>query len=290
MKTIPFVPFPLKTALKMSKSLTPFSIRLIKLFPQLDLWLSQSGTNIKPRDYLAIAMLASGFWFLIMFTLTFPLFVSFSAGIFSIGISFVISFVAFLTILYYPQLIVVKRLRDIDRNLFFALRHIIIHIKSGVSLFDSIQSVASANYGMLSVEFGKVVKEVRSGTPLTDSLENLIYRNPSVTLRRVVWHMVNSIKAGVDIGESISIMLRNLSDERMVEIRKYGSELNPLALMYMMFAVIIPTLGLTFLVVFSMFSGFQIQQELFYMFLIVLAVFQFGFIGIVKSKRPQVEI
>ena len=125
---------------------------------------------------------------------------------------------------------------------------------------------------------------------ITDSLVNLIYRNPSVTFRRTIWHIINSIKAGVDIGGSLAVMLQNLSDEQMVNIRKYGSQLNPLALMYMMFAVIIPTMGLTFLLIFSMFAGFDFQPGFLILLIVGLVIFQFAFIGIIKSRRPQVDL
>src|SRR3989344_5993281 len=220
-----------------------------------------------------------------MFSIMFPVFMKFGIPVLAIALSVVAAMAAFMNIVYYPKLAVVRRVRDIERNLFFALRHVIVHIKSGVSLFDAIESIASADYGKLSEEFTRVAKAVSSGTSLTDALEDMIYRNPSTLLRRSLWQIINSIKAGVDIGDSLSSMLKSLAENQIVDIKKYGSQLNPLALMYMMCAVIIPTLGLTFLVVFSMFTGITLQQSFFYLFLILSVVFQFSFIGIIKSKR-----
>ncbi|HLC59631.1 MAG TPA: type II secretion system F family protein [archaeon] len=290
MKTIPFVPFPVKTAVQMSRSFLPFAIRLLKLFPDLEMWLSQSDTPIKDREYMSIALFSFSFWFLMMFSIMFPVFMKFGIPVLAIALSVVAAMAAFMNIVYYPKLAVVRRVRDIERNLFFALRHVIVHIKSGVSLFDAIESIASADYGKLSEEFTRVAKAVSSGTSLTDALEDMIYRNPSTLLRRSLWQIINSIKAGVDIGDSLSSMLKSLAENQIVDIKKYGSQLNPLALMYMMFAVIIPTLGLTFLVVFSMFTGITLQQSFFYLFLILSVVFQFSFIGIIKSKRPSTEL
>ncbi len=289
---IPFVPFPPKAAVKMSRSFFPLSARLVKMFPDLDVQLRQSNMEMNAKDYLSIALFAFSFWFFLMFVATFPLFVKMSLmmGLFSLGLSFIVSLVVFMNILYYPKLIVARRVNNMERNLVFSLRYIVIQIKSGVPLFDAFESVAGAGYGALSAEFGRLVKEVSSGIALTDAIENLIYRNPSIILRRVLWQMVNSIKSGVDVGNSLSLMLQNISQEQMVEIRKYGSQLNPMALMYMMFAVIIPTLGLTLLMVFSLFSGFTFQQSMFYLILVVLTVFQFSFIGIIKSRRPRVEL
>jgi flagellar protein FlaJ len=289
---IPFVPFPVKVAVKMSRSFLPISNKLIKLYPGLETQLAQSNIEIKTKDYLSIAVFSSFFWFFLIFLITFPFLVkvSLTMGIFSLAISTIFGFAVYLNIIYYPKLVIARRVRDIEKNLVFALRHMLIQIKSGVPVFNAFESVAYANYGLLSVEFNKLSKEVISGTPLTDALENLIYRNPSNILRRVLWQILNSIKAGVDVGNSLSILLQNISNEQLVEIRKYGAQLSPLALMYMMFAIIIPTLGLSLIVILSLFSGFSFNQAFFYLFLIVLSVFQFSFIGIIKSRRPRVEL
>lgn len=289
---IPFVPIPVKPAAKVSRGLLPVSTKLLKMFPQLGIELSQSNFPVKDREYLSIAMFSSMLWFVIVFAITFPFLVKVSTtmGVFSVLISLMMAFISFFNIIYYPKLLIARRVKDIEKNLIFALRHIIIQIKSGVPLFNAFESVAEAGYGMLSVEISKMVKEVSSEVALPDALENLIYRNPSIILRRVLWQIINSIKAGVDIGDSLSLLLQNISNEQIVEIRKYGSQLSPLALMYMMTAIIIPTLGITLLIVFSLFSSISFSPSFFYLFLILLTVFQFSFIGIVKNRRPRVEI
>ena len=97
------------------------------------------------------------------------------------------------------------------------------------------------------------------------------------------------MRAGGDIGKTLKIIANDLSEEQKVKIRKYGSQLSPMALMYLMLSVIMPTLGITFLLIFSSFTGFTMPPIFFYMVLAILAVFQFMFIGMIKSRRPAVE-
>lgn len=85
-------------------------------------------------------------------------------------------------------------------------------------------------------------------------------------------------------------MVENLTNEQKVQIRKYGSQLNPMAMMYMMVAVIIPSLGITFIIIMSSFSGFEVTKSIFWSILGFIAFFQFMFIGLIKSRRPPVEI
>ena len=85
----------------------------------------------------------------------------------------------------------------------------------------------------------------------TVALEELALKNPSLDFRRTLWQVTSAIKSGADLGNTLENIVQNLSEEHKVAIRRYGSQLNPLAMMYMMLAVIIPSLGITFLIIFS---------------------------------------
>ena len=53
-----------------------------------------------------------------------------------------------------------------------------------------------------------------------------------------------------------------------------------------MLGAIIPSLGLTFLIILSTFPQIDIGEEVFWGMLIFLAIGQFMFLGIIKSSRP----
>lgn len=292
MKPIPFVPFPMERAVKISRIFLWASSRLVKLNPFLSNELFQAGMEINDREYLSVAIFSSLFWFILIFSLFT------SVGVLSgrnfvylaLAFSFLLSGVCFFYIIFYPNLIISKKNREVERNLLFAIRHLFIQVKSGVSLFDAMISISKGNYGVVSEEFDKCTKEIATGKGETDALEELAFRNPNPIFKRVVWQLVNSMRAGGNIGNTLNMMAQNLSEEQRVKIRKYGSQLNPLALMYLMFSVILPTLGISFLIIFSSVSGFQLPRTVFYLISTILLVFQFSFIGIVKNRRPSVEI
>jgi archaeal flagellar protein FlaJ len=289
---IPFVPFPVRQALKMSKPLLWPASQLIKTNPFLGRSLLEAGIKIKDREYMAMAMFSALFWFLIIFTTFSCMSAIFHKDIMTLtlGFSSIISIMALSYILFYPNLSISKKNVDVDKNILFAIRHMFIQVKSGVSLFDSMVSVSRGNYGVVSDEFNTCTKEIATGTEESVSLENLAFRTPNQSLKRVIWQVVNSMKAGGDIGNTLSQMASHLSEEQKVKIRQYGSTLSPMALMYLMLTVILPTLGVTFMVIFSTFSGIQIPETIFYLLLAVLGVFQFMFVGLIKSRRPSVEI
>ena len=206
------------------------------------------------------------------------------------GVSLIIGFLSFFYIILYPRLIIARKVKDLEKNLLFALRHLLIQVKSGVPLFDGLVSVSNGNYGLISKELKECAKKISTGLDQTIALEEVALKNPSLHFRRVLWQITSSIRTGADLGGTLESIVHNLSEEQKVMIRKYGSQLNPLAMMYMMLAVIIPSLGITFLIIFSAFSGIAVTESLFFVILIFLAFFQFTFIGIVKSRRPPVEL
>jgi flagellar protein FlaJ len=198
-------------------------------------------------------------------------------------------FISFYFIIFYPKLTLKKRVRTLEKNLLFALRHMLIEIKSGVPLFDSLVGI-SVGYEELSDEFQKIVRNINAGKSQIESLNEASERNPSLYFRRALWQIVNAIKAGSDIGNTLEVITNDLSDKQINEIKSYGQELNPWTMMYMIVAVIAPSLGVTFLIILSSFSGITIPNMIFPMILLGLFLFQIFFIGFVKSKRPSVTV
>ena len=291
---IPFVPFPLDMARVIVKPLYGIGTRLTKIFPSLSIKLNQADMDIQPREYLSIAFFALWFWTTITFSSFFILFLLVTLPenfIFLMTIvPLTIGFIAFMYVILYPDLIISKKSRDLDKNLLFALRHLQIQVKSGIPLFDSLVSISQGKYGLISDEFKNCVKKISTGEPEINTLEELVFRNPSLFFRRVIWQISNAIRTGADLGNTLDAIVDNLSNEQKVAIRRYGSQLNPLSMMYMMTAVIMPSLGITFLILLSTFSGLAVSEFLFWFILCILIVFQFSFVGIVKSRRPTIEL
>jgi flagellar protein FlaJ len=146
----------------------------------------------------------------------------------------------------------------------------------------------STGYEKLSDEFMKIVKNINAGKSQIEALNEASERNPSLYFRRALWQIVNAIKAGSDIGNTLEVITNDLSDKQINEIKSYGQELNPWTMMYMIVAVIAPSLGVTFLIILSSFSGISIPELIFPAILLGLFLFQIFFIGFIKSKRPSI--
>jgi flagellar protein FlaJ len=290
---IPFLPFPYSKIMDITEHLLGLGENLSKLFPSLEFDLEQAEIRISPRRWGAIALFAFFFYFIFISCMMF----SFTALLAKTEIlnSLIISLMSGLAIgsasmfflLFYPKLSATRKIKDVDKNLSYVLHHILVEVRSGVPLYNCFVSIGKNDYGILSVEFRKIVNEINTGKSEVDALEKMTRDNPSFHLRRVMWQLINALKSGADVGSTMKEIVEHLSIDQRVSIKKYGSQLNPLALMYMMFAVIFPTLGITFLLVLSSFTGMQMDMELVLMGIMgSLVFFQFMFVGLIKSRRP----
>jgi len=285
---IPFVPIPLKKAVKYARIFEKFGNAISKSSPSLKLDLYQANIDLYPKDYTSITIFTSLFYFFLLTPVIF--WVGLVAGkidfLLPIVIPSVFSVFVFFYLMKFPKLIATRRTKKLERDLLNALQHVLIEVKSGVPLFNALIGI-SAGYGEISDEMKKVVKEINAGKAEIKALEEASLRNPSLYFRRAVWQITNAIKAGSDISISLESIVDTLTKDQVIAIRRYGQELNPYTMMYMLVAVIMPTLGITFLIILSSFSGIKIPNLIFPLILIVLAVFQYFYMGIIKTKRPS---
>ncbi len=288
---IPFSILPVVILKRWSKPLQGIGEKLKKGLPEIDLQLRYAEAGLNGREYVASCIVSSLiFFFLILFlSLIFLLKLQNNHPyLFSLSIAIVFTLFGFFQQLYYPKLISSKRIRSIEVNLMPALQNILIQINSGVPLFETLVAIANSNYGELSLEFKKAVKKISAGEDAIIALDEIALNNPSIFFRRTIWQITNGLKAGGDIAKVLKEVTRALSEEQIISIQKYGSQLNPLAMFYMLMAVIMPSLGITFIIIISSFVSLQekVTKLIFLGMFLLVVFFQIMFIGLIRSKRP----
>jgi pilus assembly protein TadC len=285
---IPFVPFPLKTAIREAKVFERLGMVISKSTPSLKLDLFQAEIDMLPKVYASIVALTTIFYFSVMTPIIFL------AGLLAKGepdfflplaVGSIFSIFVFSYLMRYPKFVALRRIKKLDKDLLDSLQHILIEIKSGVPLFNSLIGITEG-YGEVSDEFKIVVKEINAGIPEIKALERASLRNPSLHFRRSLWQITNAMKAGSNVASALESIVDTLTQEQIIGIRKYGQELGPFTLMYMLIAVIMPTLGITFLIILSSFAGITFPDTMFPLILLVLGIFQYFYMGIIKTKRP----
>jgi len=150
-------------------------------------------------------------------------------------------------------------------------------------------SISKSSYGEVSEEFDKAVKKINLGMPVDKALEIIATESRSEYLRRTMWQILNTVRAGASIEGALRSIISSLLTDQRAKIRDYAHELNLWSLIYMLFAVAIPSIGITMLIILSSFAGMNITTSTLISFIVLSFVVQFVLIGFVKSRRPVIE-
>ena len=290
--SVPTFFIPYNTLYKISQRFIRFGRTLNILTPNLKISLFQAEIDIRPEHYIAMAlvsMLYSFSIFSIVFILLFIILSRLDLILLSFGLGLATGFVNFIYILNYPKLIAIRRITKLEKNLLTALRHMLIKIRSGVPLFQALAGL-SEGYDELSKEIKIAVDKASAGMPLTEALDMVASKNPSIYFRRALLQISNTIKVGADIARTIEAIIQSLTEDQIIKIRKYGRELNMWAMLYMILTVIFPTLGISFIVLLSSFVGGFISPYILPLLAIFMVFSQFFFLTFIKSRRPSMVV
>lgn len=293
---IPFSLLPTKRLKKSSRYYLGIAGSIDRRLPSLSINLKQARAGIESKDYLAMCINAlviffafALVFFLILFGITKQAMgLDIPFVLVSFLTAFILSFFVFIQQLNYPTLLKARRIKSLDGNLLHALRNIMVQVSAGVPLFNVFMIIANGNYGEISTEFSMAVKEISSGKAQADAIKDLTTNNPSIFFRRAMWQLANGMKSGSDVSNVLDEIVKTTSEEQLVQITTYGSQLNPIAMFYMLLTVIIPSLSVTFMIVLAALLSLSEDFAIIIFGILYCLVFfmQIMFLGMIKAKRP----
>jgi len=288
---IPFSIIPIKTLRKISQGFLGIGSKLEESIPSLKLNLERIDMDLSPQEYFAMSLMSSSIFF-IFINIVLSIFLLIikvdNPFLLSILVSIIITFFILFQQLLYPRMKAMRKIRDIEKNLLPGLQDMLVQLNSGIPLFRILINISNKNYGEFSEEFKGAVKKINAGISQIDVLDELASNNPSLYYRRAIWQLVSGMKTGSDIGVVLKEIISALSEEQSLQIQRYGAQLNPLAMFYMLTTVILPSLGMTFLIIISSFISTSeiVTKLIFWGMYGFVFFFQIMFIGIIKTKRP----
>ncbi len=226
-----------------------------------------------------------GITFLVLFIhlgLTLP-----AAVILAALLGFMVFYMGMNMFLNFPKHKTQKNAKGVERDILFAARDMIIALRSGMPLFNTLVSVSSG-YGDASREFQKVVEKVQLGMPLEEAIDRTIADSKSDSFRRIMLQASVSIKSGGDVVSALQSVIDQLSEERVIEIRRYGQRLNAIAMFYMLFGVILPSMGIAVVTILTTFIAlFTVTPQLLEAGLIGIGFLQIVFLQMIRGSRPS---
>lgn len=266
---------------------------LLQLNPSLKYYMDAVRMEETAQDYtilgLANATFMGSMVFLIVFSLA--IFAGQPLEFFGFSVIASVSF-ALLTILYwmsFPRVHAQKRAQLVERELLFALRDVSVEMDAGMSFVDALE-LLTEGYGAFSEEITEVIKEIRIGTPVEDALESSMHKNVSRIYKSAMLRIVSGIRSGADVPTLLSVVIENLTQEVKAQVKSYGQEINLWATLYLIVGIVLPSMGLTLMVMLSTFTGLTFTPVLIYTMTFFLLLFHASAIGFLKSRRPLLEV
>jgi len=263
---------------------------LVKQFPDLPRKLEMADMDIDPRDFVVRTIL-NAVVMMVMLTIVLGMLASvFSFPLIVVALmSPLLFFVFFMMGMGTIDVRITQKAKEVDRESLFAGRDILIALKSGAPLFNALMGVRK-EYGATSREFKKIVERIDSGIPAEIALQQAYEANKAASFKRIILQILMSLRSGADVATGLETALNQISAEQVIEIKRYGQKLNPIAMFYMLFAIIMPSLGVAIGVILSSFISLDIDFGSLIVILIFLALIQYLFFTIIRSSRPSFDI
>lgn len=206
--------------------------------------------------------------------------------VFGVMLGVVLFYMSFQMFLNYPTQKSRGSGKMIERDILFAARDMIISLRSGMPLFNAITSISSG-YGEASKEFAKVIQRVQLGIPLEDAIDQTVSQSKSQSFRRIMLQAAVSVRAGADVVAALQSVIDQLSQERIIELRRYGQRLNAIAMFYMLFGIILPSMGIAVVTILTTFIAvFTVDTTVLEFALVGIIFLQIVFLMMITSSRP----
>ncbi len=281
---------------RFSKKFKSISKIIVKFYPSLKNDLELIQNNKTPEEFLSsnlvISLIVSLFFFFFI-SVYFYLHegVLFFEKIFlllfySIAIQIFLFFILNLR----PRIESNKKMKLFERNLPVFIRQLYVRVTAGMSLYASIENISEKDYGGASSLARRIVAHVRGGLNEVEALEAVSKEIPLEKLNKLFWQIINSVKSGANISETLNSMVIDLEKEQGIMIEEFGSKLTPLTMMYLLLTIIFPSLGTAFVIIISSLFGTIMNEKILWMFPIYIIIINFIFFNLVKRIKPNVEM
>jgi archaeal flagellar protein FlaJ len=260
--------------------------RIANSISGLSIKLMQARMTDDPEYYVKKTIIIASMTAFAIFLIIFGFTKSFLLSIFLFPIILIIAFGYFVRYVDYR----IQRLnKEISKEIVFAGRFLIIELDSGVSLYATFENIGK-NYDFVGIYFNEIIEKVNLGTSIEDAINETVELTPSQDLRRIFWQILNSLRTGANISNSLQSVLEQVIREQQIAISEYGRKLNPIAMFYMMIAIIVPSLGITMLMIMATFIGLKLGKVELISLAFFVGFIQFMFLAITRSNRPAVDI
>jgi pilus assembly protein TadC len=261
-----------------------------KLLPRLGHELKVAQMKDSPHDYLRKSILLA---FIFALNLTLPtlfILLKYHALYLLPVVYLVYFFLTMLIALSIPKINIKKVRSEIESDIFVPAWKLLTLIEAGNSIISALINV-SRSKAKSGKYFGKIASDILLGKTIEQAFDDAIKYTPSESFRKVLEPIKKSLKTGADIKSNLLSTLRELSQEKAVEIEMYEKKLSPLSMFYLIFGTILPALAIIGAALIISFVGLEVRFFPFlFLYLVLILITQVVFINIFWETRPLVKL
>ena len=173
--------------------------------------------------------------------------------------------------------------RELDRDLLFVSEYLLVTLESGVPLPNALEQLSKIDRPGGKF-FERILREFKMGEDLEVTLNHAIDYCPSEDFRNLIKKLKDSLSIGVQLDKTLVDFVNESSDKKLIEIQGYSKKLNPLIMMYLVLGIVIPSLGVTFFILFAAISGMNEAMLRLILIVIFLVMFLFQYFAYSSLK------
>jgi len=261
------------------------AIRFAKFFKGMNEDLYRANLKITPEQYAALMMgvgiVIAVFVVFIMVLLRIPFLFVLLGGIAGFGVSLML-------IRTQPKRMAKARVGEINRLIPYALRHMATQLSSGIGLPETMTSVSRADYGTISEEFERSIRDMHSGMSMEEALTSMDRRVESEPLRRATRQIQRTLRTGGDLAKTLNSLADETAFEMRMKLRDYTQSLNLITMIYMFASAVIPAMLMVVIMISGTRGGGGITpQTAGIIYLVLLPFMLMYFVMMIKRFEPR---
>jgi hypothetical protein len=267
-------------------------IKFIKPEIQKELIISRLGYGYKEfKKKILLLFLVFGIGITIM--IGFGILLKIINFILAIVIWFIFLIILFLIIINIPKIQINSIAINVEKDMLQISRRFLINIQSGMSIFASYVDLAKTDLYVAKF-FDEIVSKIYLGMPMEQTIKEAGRLNPSKNFKKMQNQVLSALLTGSNIEKVFQVTLEGMVKDYIIQIKNYGKQLGAIAMIYMIFGTIIPSIACVFIIIIISLFLSDISNIFFiglYIGLSFMLLFiQFIFIRIFKATKPKISI
>ncbi len=272
-------------------ALDTYAAKVALKHKELEAALHEAGVKESETDFIKKMMINAIIVAVVIAAVLAVLLLHFKLGLTGILLAAVMGYAMYMVLFQHFLMFPLQKSKQlgkgVERDILFAARDLVVSLRSGMPLFNAITAVSSG-YGDASKEFAKIVELVQLGMPIEEAIDRVSEQSKSPTFKRIMLQASVSIKSGSDVASALQGVVEDVTNERVIELRRYGQKLNALAMFYMLFGVIFPSMGIAVAAILTTFINiFTVTPTVLMAALVGIFFLQFIFVNIMRGSRPS---